>query len=281
MIVYTFKFADARVLTFEADGGDAPAGGAARTAAPASWTALEYGQCAGCPLAVGEHPHCPAALALEEIATAFAGLISHETVDVEVRTPERTVVKRTDIQTALRSLMGLKMATCGCPILGRLRGPARMHLPFGNFEETLVRITGAYLIQQYLVAGQGGVPDWTLKGLGQLFAELERINICLKRRFDALDQKDANLNAIVAFLSFSARATMSLEEKLAELAPYAVGGEINLPGRPTEEPPEPTSGGGPAAMAMAGAAPTTVRATATSAQIIGFPVVRRKVKPRA
>ncbi len=281
MIVYTFKFADARVLTFETEGEAVKTCKAARVSAPAFWTALDYGQCAGCPLAVAEHPHCPAALALEEIATAFAGLISHETVDVEVRTPERTVVKRTDTQSALRSLMGLKMATCGCPILGRLKGPARLHLPFGNFEETLVRITGAYLIQQYLVAGQGGVPDWTLKGLGQLFTELERINICLKRRFDALDQQDANLNAIVAFLSFSARATMSLEEKLAELAPYAVGGELNLPVRPTEESPEPITAGGRSAVALAGAAPTTTRMIAPSAQIIGFPVVRRKVKQRA
>ena len=221
VIEYTFKFADGRVLAFQAE-LDAPAPRTAPAGRPAFWTELAYNQCPGCPLVAAEHPGCPAALALEAVGTAFADFASFETVEVEARTPERTIVKRTDLPTALRSFMGLKLATCGCPILSRLRGPARLHLPFANFEETLFRMAGAYLIKQYLTAGQGGSPDWKLTGLAQLYGQLEEVNIHLKRRFDALDKKDANLNAIVAFLTFSSRTLMSLDEQLAELAPFPI-----------------------------------------------------------
>lgn len=234
VIDYTFRFADGRVLAFQAE-LEPTALRPAHAGPPAFWTKLECNQCPGCPLVSAEHPGCPAALALEEVGTAFADFASFETVEVEARTPERTIVKRTELPTALRSFMGLKLATCGCPILSRLRGPARLHLPFANFEETLFRMAGAYLLKQYLTAGQGGSPDWKLTGLAQLYAQLEEVNIHLKRRFDALEKKDANLNAIVAFLTFSSRTLMSLDEQLAELAPFTID---STSGR-TAEPPAP------------------------------------------
>ncbi len=234
VIEYTFRFADGRVLAFQAE-LDPPAFQPGQASPPASWTKLECNQCPGCPLVSAEHPSCPAALSLEGIGTAFADFASFETVEVEARTSARTTVKRTDLATALRSFMGLKLATCGCPILSRLRGPARLHLPFANFEETLFRMTGAYLIKQYLIAGEGGSPDWKLTGLAQLYAQLEEVNIHLKRRFDALDKKDANLNAIISFLSFSSRTRMSLEEQLAELAPFTIDSNF----RKTAQPPAP------------------------------------------
>ena len=252
MIEYTFKFADGRVLAFQAE-LDAPAPRTAPAGPPAFWTELTYNQCPGCPLVAAEHPGCPAALALEAVGTAFADFASFETVEVEARTPERTIVKRTDLPTALRSFMGLKLATCGCPILSRLRGPARLHLPF--------RMAGAYLIKQYLTAGQGGSPDWKLTGLAQLYAQLEEVNIHLKRRFDALDKKDANLNAIVAFLTFSSRTLMSLDEQLAELAPFTIDSTAGK----TAEPP-----------AGAGAASSAAPPSGAAGQVL----VARKKLPR-
>ena len=53
-------------------------------------------------------------------------------------------------------------------------------------------------------------------------AQPEEVNIALKRRCDALDKKDATLNASIAFLSFSARTRMSLDEQLAELTPFTI-----------------------------------------------------------
>ena len=48
------------------------------------------------------------------------------------------------------------------------------------------------------------------------------MNLHLKRRFDAADQEDAHPNAIIAFLTFSARTLRSLDERLADFAPCSV-----------------------------------------------------------
>lgn len=99
-------------------------------------------------------------------------------------------------------MIELKRANCGCPFLSRRRGPARLHRSFAHFEATLFRMAGAYRINQYLTAGQGGCPDWKLTGLAQWPAQVTEVNIRLKRRFDAADQEDAHPNAIIAFLTF-------------------------------------------------------------------------------
>ena len=73
-----------------------------------------------------------------------------------------------------------------------------------------------------------------LTGLAQLYAQLDGVNIHLKRRFDALDKKDANFNAIISFLTFSSRTLMSLDEQLAELAPFTI--DRNFGGKRAEPP---------------------------------------------
>ena len=250
MIQYTFKFTDGQSIDFNVDFTSPPPPVSAAST-PAFWTKLDYCQCPRCPLAAADHSHCPAALALEQVVARFASSTSFEEVDVEVRSTERTVVKKTDTQSALRSLMGLKLANCGCPILARLRGPARMHLPFANFEETLFRMVGSYLIKQYTVASHGGTPDWKLTGLNQLYTELQTVNIWLKRRFDALNQKDANLNAVIAFLTFSSRISLSIEEQLSELTPFMIDSDAPAPadatpaGAPVGNPPTVTSAATP------------------------------------
>jgi len=186
-------------------------------AAHSPWAKLEYNQCHNCPLNTAEFRHCPVALDVEEIALRFADIISYESVQVEVITPERTYLKRCDVQTALRSLLGLVMATSACPILSRLKNLAAYHLPFSTLDETLFRTTGAYLLKQYFIYKEGGKPDLELAGLNRLYQELLTVNRCFKQRIDAACSKDANLNALGSLFALSMAISFSLDDKLKEL----------------------------------------------------------------
>ncbi len=239
VVDYIFKLEDGRSFNFTVDPERASLP-PANSDSPAGWTELEYCQCPNCPLPAGAQRCCPAALDLEHVAVTFAGMTSFQPVEVEVRTAERTCVKRTDAQTALRSLMGVILATGGCPILSRLNGPARLHLPFASFEETLFRMVGAYLIRQFLVSRQGGTPDWDLIGLNQFYTDLQSVNIAIKRRLDAAAEKDANINAVVSYLTIATLVTMSLDQQLAGLEPYAIDAGSTSASRALEkDPPSP------------------------------------------
>ncbi len=184
---------------------------------PAAWTRLECHQCPNCPLKSDQWPQCPAALDLAQITAHFGDLLSFAQARVEVITPERTYVKECDVQTALRSLLGLAMATSACPVLSQFRALAVTHLPFSTLEETLFRTTSAYLLKQYFIHQTGGIPDWNLRGLEAFYEELQQVNRCLKSRLDSAFAKDANLNAIGSLLYVSMGVSYSIGEKLAEL----------------------------------------------------------------
>jgi hypothetical protein len=183
------------------------------------WTLLTFNQCPNCPLSAGEHWHCPVALDVEEIVTRFRSLLSFQEATVHVETPERSYTKRCDVQTGLRSLMGLVMATSGCPILGRFRSMAYYHLPFANMEETLFRSVGSYLLKQYFVRKTGGVADLDLHGLARFYDEVQKLSQAFKRRIDAASEKDANMNAIGTLILIGMAVSSSLEEQLEELQP--------------------------------------------------------------
>ena len=181
------------------------------------WARLEYNQCPNCTLSRDQFQHCPVALDVEQIALRFADIISYESVQVTVVTPERTYLKSCDVQTALRSLLGLVMATSACPILSRLKNLAHYHLPFSNLDETLFRTAGAYLLKQYFIYKGGGQPDLELAGLNQLYQELQTVNVSFKHRIDTACSKDANLNALGSLFALSMAVSFSLDEKLKEL----------------------------------------------------------------
>src|ERR1700752_750036 len=85
------------------------------------WTRLEFHKCTHCPLAPERQPHCPVAVSIAGVVVAFSRKISHEVVTVTVKSPERTYEKRLSLQQGLCSLLGLLMATSGCPHMDFLR----------------------------------------------------------------------------------------------------------------------------------------------------------------
>ncbi|MEI7733461.1 MAG: hypothetical protein WCO56_28075 [Verrucomicrobiota bacterium] len=218
MIEYTFKMDDGTVFRFEVD---VDRGSAVPVAPkePAFWTVLGFKQCENCPLNPSQQMYCPAAVDVERIADKFKHLLSYEQVTVEVTTPDRTYLKQCDVQTGLRALLGLVMATSSCPILSGLKGMAYFHLPFATTQETLYRAVSAYLLQQYFMYRDNLKPDWDLAGLAKLYAELQSVNRCFKGRLDAASVKDANMQAVGSMIYLSMSVALSVEDKLRDLRP--------------------------------------------------------------
>lgn len=194
----------------------------APTARQPFWTQLEHHQCPNCPLAGSGHSHCPAALDIEHIVETYSHVDSHVEVDVDVQIGDRRHSKRTDVQTALQSLLGLTLATSACPVLSQMKGPGRLHMPFASVEETLFRMVGAYFVGQYLKSRQGVAADFTLDSLRQLYSEVQTVNRYLKRRLDDAVSRDANTNAVVSLMSMAMLVSFSLDQQLDELHPFAI-----------------------------------------------------------
>ncbi|MCP4503842.1 MAG: hypothetical protein GY822_28280 [Deltaproteobacteria bacterium] len=185
-----------------------------------SWTALSQNQCSNCPLPASDDTCCPPAVDCAAIVERFAHTLSIESVRVEVEMTERTVCKNTDMQTALGSLLGLVMASSGCPMLSQFKGMARFHLPFATPQETLFRTVGAFLMKQYFAAKKGQDADLELGRLQRFYEGIQEVNQAFVQRVRLAAARDANLNALVILFSTSALVGFSLEQEIKELEPF-------------------------------------------------------------
>lgn len=176
------------------------------------WTRLSFSQCSNCPLKQDSHPRCPIAANLVDLIALFRDSLSYQVVDVEIESETRKYVKRTDLQSAVSSLIGLLMVTSGCPVMDKLRPMAWTHLPFATAQETLYRAIGMYLMAQYFVARDGGSPDWELHGLEKVYEEVRVVNKGFSGRLAAACKQDAGLNALVHLDCFADYATFFLAE---------------------------------------------------------------------
>lgn len=184
-----------------------------------TWTHLEYQQCSHCPLRAAASPQCPAARAVVQVVEVFGEMLSYDNVAATVTLQDRTVVKETTVQRALSSILGLLMATSGCPQLAFLRPLARFHQPFATREETMFRATSAYLLGQYFKHQQGLPVDFVLTGLKEAYNDLQIVNIGMARRLRGIDMGgDANVNAIVLLDLFAKELPQAIDENLYELA---------------------------------------------------------------
>ena len=181
------------------------------------WAQLEREQCEFCPIHSGEAAYCPAALSLVELVEEFGDLISYAEVEDTVVTKERTTTVKTSVQRALSSLIGLRMATSGCPVLMKFKPMARFHLPFATREETIYRAAGAYLLAQYFVKRRGGDADLELNGLREIYRLVHEVNKRLANRIRTIPSGDAHLNAIVVLDLFTHALPYSIDENLSEI----------------------------------------------------------------
>lgn len=189
------------------------------------WARLENKQCGCCPLKEADCAYCPVAVRMSEVMTSFANNQSTERVKVTVTTEERNYFEECDLQVGLNSLMGLLMATSGCPVLKDLQAMASFHIPFCSTRETLHRTVGSYLIKQYFKQLKGEEADWQLIHLKELYEVLEGLNRDFSKRVQSSASSDAISNAVIMFFATSVVVASSLEQQLQRHQSYLTNSE--------------------------------------------------------
>ncbi|HPO17396.1 MAG TPA: hypothetical protein PLI09_28445 [Candidatus Hydrogenedentes bacterium] len=193
------------------------------------WTRLTMEQCVGCPLDASLRVRCPLALSLVELVEKAGTILSYAEMDVTVDTPQRTMSRHTSAQKGVSSLLGLLMATSGCPNTAFLKPMARFHLPFATREETIFRSAGAYLLAQFFLYQRGKKQDMDLRGLQAAYARVQAVNVGMAHRLRHVSEGDANVNAIALLDLFAQDLPFAIDEKLGELeylfAPYFTTGQ--------------------------------------------------------
>ena len=203
-IIYFFRLESGVGHRFDVEfdrpaaGGDLP-----------EWTRLEVDQCPNCPLASAPDARCPAAADLVPLVERFSALSSIDRVDVHVVTPQFEARKRTDTQTALSALMGLILATSACPILGRMRPLAHMHMPFATATEMVYRTVSMHLMGCFLRGEPLG-----LHGLDGFFSDIDRLNHAFFARLNRAVQRDAGINALLTLHSRAMLTDISVKPEL-------------------------------------------------------------------
>jgi len=168
-----------------------------------SWTKLKCHKCPNCPLDEKKHTHCPAATAISEPIEFFREALSTDKGVITVKSSSRNYSKDITISDGMSAIMGLVMASSGCPILSRLKPLVRQHLPFATQEETAFRSLGMYLLSQSFINKNGGEPDWKLKNFTLLYEEINVINKAFCDRLRETHIEDASLNALVKLDCFA------------------------------------------------------------------------------
>ncbi|MDJ0782497.1 MAG: hypothetical protein QNJ22_11030 [Desulfosarcinaceae bacterium] len=186
--------------------------------APAPWTRLSKEQCACCPLAETDHPHCPVAVNLQDLVTAFKDRVSFDDCIVRCVTPQRTYLKNTAVMDGLASIFGIVMATSGCPIMDFLKPMARFHLPFASIEETTMRSTSMFLLRQYFSHRDDPTRCFNFEPLENHYSRVQEVNEGLLARINSLGHNDADKNALVTLHSLSQFLSIEIDYSLEALA---------------------------------------------------------------
>lgn len=181
------------------------------------WTKLEFNCCPHCTLDVSETSHCPLAVGISGVIDRFENMFSYEEATVKVAIRDRMYGCITTVQRGLGSLLGLIIATSGCPHTSFLRPMARFHLPFSSEEETVYRVASMYLLGQYMRKINGEDTEVDLFGLSELYANVEIVNMHIAQRIREVTSRDASVNAIVLLDFFAKNMPYAIEEELEEI----------------------------------------------------------------
>jgi hypothetical protein len=186
-----------------------------------TWTHLEYHQCPDCTLKASETPVCPVARNLSYILDKFKNDLSYTRVLTRVTVNERIIEKKVSLEEGVSAIMGLVMATSGCPILDRFKPMAFTHLPFANENETILRAIATYLTAQLIRSKQGLSVDWELVQFKNFYLTVNHVNMAFCERVRAIAVKDANLNALVLLDLFAQNGYLSkVEDWINSVTPY-------------------------------------------------------------
>jgi len=215
-ILYNLTFEDGQTADFQLKfDDDTMALIAEKNNNPPAWARLENHQCPHCPLSPDSHPYCPPALHMGAAINRLGAMVSYADVQLRVVTAERTIAGKTQAHTVLSSIMGLMMATSGCPYTAYLRPMARFHLPLASFEETIFRSVSSYLIAQYLLERQGRPFDTSLAGLVRIYKDIQTVNVAFTARLKSSGEI-VETNAISLLDMYAQTMPLAIDESLEE-----------------------------------------------------------------
>jgi len=166
---------------------------------------------------MNSHTHCPLAVNLVNIIYELDTLYSYHQIHVKVIMENRTISQETTVQKALGSLMGLVIATSGCPHTRFFKPMARFHLPLADAEETISRVTSMYLLGQYFMQEEGHTVDFHFKGLMQIYENMHIVNKETAKRLRVAGKTDSAVNAIILLDIFTYVLPMSIDSQLQEI----------------------------------------------------------------
>lgn len=182
-----------------------------------AWTRLGLHQCRHCPLKKEEHPQCPVAASLVDVVDFFYDSHSVKKVDVTVQTQHRETQRKDMLLfPAISSLIGIHMASSGCPHLNKLRPMVLHHLPFADSNETIYRALSMYVLAQYFRRKKGLTPDWELTGLSEIYTNINILNRDFSHRLANESDKEASRNAITSLDCFAQMIEFSITEEMLE-----------------------------------------------------------------
>jgi hypothetical protein len=214
---YTFLFADRQSITFSVALDAVSQKANTCPLVPPAWARLRYHQCPPCPLHGPEHPYCPVALAVADLVTTFRDTASYVRCTVSCISPERTVVKETTVQVGLASILGLLMATSGCPVMDFFKPLARFHLPFASVEESIFRAVSVYMLRLYYRQDSKQGDTFCLDDIKKHYALVKQVNKGLLQRIRSITDLDADNNAIITLTSLSQILEMEIDANLESL----------------------------------------------------------------
>ena len=181
------------------------------------WARLANCRCKHCQLDENGVQYCPIAVNISEVVDFFKTYTSFDKVEVLVITEERVYGKKTTVQRALGSLLGIYMAASGCPSMEKLKPMVRFHLPFATIEETVFRSASTYLLGQYFVKKQGKQADLDLVELADFYKGIQMVNRGIWERLHGVVGKDAVNNAVICLDMFAKELPYAIEDSLEEL----------------------------------------------------------------
>lgn len=184
------------------------------------WARMQNFKCQHCPLDAARHEYCPVAVNLVDIIEEFKEFPSYEKAEVTIETQNRNFSRFTSLQSGVSALVGIKMVTSGCPVMGRLKPMLHTHLPFATLEETQIRAFSLYLLSQYIAWRKGGKPDWEMNRLANFYEDIRILNYNVSKQIADLEKKDTSINSLIILNNFADYVTFTLDEKLVDELEY-------------------------------------------------------------
>lgn len=179
------------------------------------WCRLEYKQCPNCTLSPIWHKTCPLAVRLIPFVN-LPECNSYDEVEAKVTMENKTVLAETSAQEAFSSLLGLVMATSGCPHTSFFKPMAWYHQPFSTPDETMYRVCTTYLFSNFLHK-KGRQMMVSFDMLKVIYKNIHTINVHIASRIHSYSKTDSAVNAIVLLDLITKDLPIAVDEDLNEL----------------------------------------------------------------